>query len=87
MEVTISLPEDIARVFIANGETIEREVMEATAIEGYRTGRLSRSQVGRMLGLDRFGVDAFFKSHNVPLNYSIEDLESDRRTLDSLILK
>lgn len=87
MEVTITLPEYIARVFIANGETIERVVMEATAIEGYRTGRLSRSQVGRMLGLDRFEVDAFFKSHKVPLNYSFDDLESDRRALDGLVLK
>jgi len=87
MEVTITLPEDIAKVFIAGGETIEREVMEATAIEGYRTGRLSRSQVGRMLCLDRFEVDAFFKAHKVPLDYSFDDLESDRRTLDKLALK
>lgn len=87
MEVTINLPEDIARVFIANGENLEREVMEATAIEGYRTGRLSHSQVGRMLGLGRFEVDAFFKSHDVPLNYSFDDLESDRRTLDRLAHK
>lgn len=87
MEVTIDLPEDVANVLLANGENLEREVLEATALEGYRTGKLSHAQIGRMLGLSRFEVDAFLKNHNVPLNYSIEDLEADRRTLDKLSSK
>lgn len=87
MEVTINLPEDVAKVFSANGENIEREVLEATAIEGYRDGKLSRAQIGRMLGFNRFETDAFLKARNVPLNYSIEDLEQDRRTLDKLFSK
>lgn len=87
MEVTINLPEDVANSFLANGETIEREVLEATALEGYREGKLSHAQVGRMLGLSRFETDEFLKEHNVPLNYSIEDLEQDRQTLDKLLSK
>lgn len=85
MEVTINLPEDVAKVFLADGENIERKVLEATALEGYRDGKLSRAQVGRMLGFSRFGVDEFLESHNIPLNYSIEDLEQDRRTLNKLL--
>lgn len=87
MEITINLPEDIARVIIANGGNLEREILEATAMEGYRAGRLSHGQVARMLGLGRFELDAFFKEHKIPLNYSFDDLEEDRRTLDKLALK
>jgi len=87
MEVTINLPEDVANVFLANGENLEREILEATALEGYRTGKLSHAQVGRMLNLNRFEVDAFLKTHNVPLNYTIEDLKADRQTLDKLFSK
>lgn len=87
MEITINLPEDVAGVFLANGENIERKVLEATALEGYRAGKLSHAQVGRMLDLNRFEVDAFLKMHDLPLNYTIEDLESDRRTLDKLFSK
>ena len=87
MEITINLPEDVAKVFLADGESLERGVLEATAIEGYRTGKLSHAQVGRMLGLDRFKVDEFLKKHSVPLNYTIEDLQADRETLDKLTLK
>ena len=87
MEVTINLPEDVAKVFLKNGENIEREVLEATAIEGYREGKLSHAQIGRMLGFNRFETDEFLKAHDVPLNYSIEDLEQDRQTLDKLFSK
>ncbi len=87
MEITINLPEDVANVFLADGESIEREVLEATALEGYRTGKLSHAQVGRMLNLNRFEVDEFFKNHDVTLNYTIEDLEADRQTLDKLFSK
>ena len=87
MEVTIKLPEDVAGVFLANGENIEREVLEATALEGYRSGKLSHAQIGRMLNLSRFEIDEFLKTHDVPLNYTVEDLEADRRTLDKLFAK
>ncbi len=87
MEVTINLPEDVAKVFLANGENIEREVLEATALEGYREGKISHAQVGRMLDLNRFEVEEFLKEHNISLNYSVEDLEQDRRTLEKLLSK
>ena len=85
MEVTINLPEDVVKVFSAGGENIEREVLEATALEGYREGKLSQAQVRRMLGFQTdMQVDAFLKKHDVPLNYTIEDLEQDRQTLEKL---
>ncbi len=84
MEVTINLPEDVAKVFLNNGENLEREVLEATAIKGYREGKLSHAQVGRMLNFSRFETDDFLKAHDVALNYSIEDLEQDRQTLNKL---
>lgn len=87
MEVTINIPEDVVQVFLKNGENIEREVLEATALEGYREGKLSHAQVGRMLNLRRFAVDDFLKAHDVPLHYSIEDLEEDRQTLNKLFSK
>ncbi len=88
MEVTINLPEDVAQSFLAGGDSIEREVLEATAVEGYREGKLSQAQVRRMLGFaNDMETDAFLKARNVPLDYSIEDLEQDRRTLDKLFSK
>ena len=78
MEVTINLPEDVANVFLANGENIEREVLEATALEGYRSGRLSQAQVRRMLDLSTdMQVDAFLKKHEVYLEYDLNDIKRE----------
>ena len=78
MEVTINLPEDVAAVFLANGENIEREVLEATALEGYREGKLSQAQVRRMLGFATdMQVDDFLKKHKIFLEYNLEDVKRE----------
>ena len=78
MEVTINLPEDVAKVFLNNGENLEREVLEATALEGYREGKLSQAQVRRMLGFATdMQVDAFLKEHQIYLEYDLEDLKRE----------
>ncbi len=83
MEVTINLPEDIAGVFLANGEDIEREVLEATALEGYRSGRLSQAQVRRMLDLATdMQVDAFLKEHKIYLEYDLTDIKRETEFLN-----
>ncbi|MBX3295123.1 MAG: UPF0175 family protein [Acidobacteria bacterium] len=87
MQVTINIPEDLAKLNGTDQADIERRVLTATVLEEYRCGRLSHGQVGKLLGMNRFQVDAFLKDNNVPLNYSIKDLEDDRRTLDELALK
>ncbi len=74
----ISLPEDVAGVISANGENIEREVLEAMALEGYREGKLSQAQVRRMLGFATdMQVDAFLKEHNVYLEYDLDDIKNE----------
>ena len=83
MEVTINLPDDVAGVFSANGEDIEREVLEATALEGYRSGKLSQAQVRRMLNLATdMQVDAFLKEHGVYLEYDLSDIKRETEFLD-----
>ena len=83
MEVTINLPEDVVKVFSANGANIEREVLEATALEGYREGKLSQAQVRRMLGFATdMQVDAFLKRHEIYLEYDLEDIRRETEFLN-----
>jgi len=49
---------------------------------GYREGKISHSQLRRLLGLQtRTDVDAFLKDRGVEFEYTAEDLERDRETL------
>ena len=54
--------------------------LEAIAVEAYRTGALTDSQVRRLLGFEsRFQVHALLKEHHVPLQYTSADIEDDLR--------
>ena len=85
MQVTVELPDQVARQWGETPDAVGRHVLEDAAIEGYRAGRLSHRQVGALLGLDYWQTEAFFQERGVPLNYSAADLEADNVTLDKIL--
>jgi hypothetical protein len=65
MNVTIAIPDDVA-VRLGSEVELERRALEALALEGYRAGRLTRPELGRMLGLeDGYALDGFLQAHGV----------------------
>jgi len=84
MQVTVELPDQVARRWGATPDAVGRRVLEDAAIENHRAGRLSHRQVGAMLSLDYWQTEAFFKKRGVPLNYSSADLAADSATLDRI---
>jgi hypothetical protein len=82
MDVQLQIPDDVARVILNQQPDLSRAVLEALALEGYRSERLSERQVRRMLGFrTRMQVHTFLKAHNVYLNYSIRELQNDLASL------
>ncbi len=84
MEITIDVPEDVAVRWQQYGD-MPRGALEGVALEAYRRRVIGESRLQAWLGMEtRFEVHDFLKAHGVPLNYSLDDLESDRRTHDRL---
>lgn len=82
MDVQLHIPDDVARIIQSEQPDLSRAAVEALALEGYRSERLSEAQVRRLLGFrTRMQVHAFLKAHNVYLNYSIHELEHDLESL------
>ena len=80
MKVTIDLPEDVTAALKGQWDDVPRRSLEAVAVEGYRIGALTETQVRRLLHLEtRFHVHALLKEHHVPLRYTEADLEDDLR--------
>jgi hypothetical protein len=52
MLVSVELPDPIAKQLHLDGEQGNRRALEIFALEGYRTGALSRGQVSELLDLD-----------------------------------
>ena len=88
MEVTITVPDEIIEQIEPNGGDAGRKLLEMAALEGYKSGELTAYQVQLMLGFDnRIEVDGFLKAHSVSQEYTLEDLESGRASLDALLSK
>jgi predicted HTH domain antitoxin len=87
MSITITIPEKIAQHLEQEWGDLSRRALEALAVEGYRSEALSAGQVAEMLNLSRMEVEEFLKERNVYLNYTLEDLEKDRKTYERLFGK
>lgn len=86
MNITVPIPDDLAlKLAAADGGELARRALEAFATDEYRRGRLTESELRRLLGLDtRYALDGFLKARNVYLDYDGEDLERDRSDLARL---
>jgi len=83
--VTVKMPPSIAAQFGSDSESIARRLLEQAAAEGYRSNQLSRGQVAQMLGFDWAETEEFLANHYCDRHYDLEDLDKDRRNLDSLL--
>ena len=79
MQITFNIPDELAEQIVSGGEDLSRAALESLAVEGYRTERLSESEIRHLLGFEtRMEVHAFLKEHGAYLHYSVADLERDR---------
>ena len=81
MEIVVELPNDLTQ-----RADPAREALEAIAIAGYRSGKLTAFEAGRLLGLSsRFGFEAFLKGRGIyDCAYSADDLADDINTFRRL---
>lgn len=77
MPITIELPEEIERQLETAWGNLSRRILEALAVEGYRSGDLSAGQVAEMLNLSAWETEGFLKERAALLDYSADDLRRD----------
>ncbi len=86
MQITFDIPEDIAdRLRAEAGGSLEQSARESLLIEAYRRGFVSVGRLAEMLGMGVIEADRWLAERQVPINYTREDLEADRQTLDKLL--
>ena len=85
MEIALHLPDDLVACLQTGQQDVPRHVLESLALAWYQSGELNEEQIRRLLGYrTRLRVHAFLKEHEVPLRYTLEDLEADRAAHDRL---
>jgi hypothetical protein len=78
VNVQIDIPDEIGRVLAARSTDLSRTVLEAVAVEAYRSGAITPLQVQQMLGLDsRWETESFLRRAEAYHDYTMTDLERD----------
>jgi predicted HTH domain antitoxin len=85
MEVTLTIPDNIAPNLALNSSDLSQSILEMAALEAYREGRITTFQLRELLGLSRMEIDGFLKERGVYLDYTIEELKQDSAAFEELL--
>ena len=78
MNVAIDIPDEIGQVLATQAGGVTRAVLEAVAIEAYRSDTITPAQVQQMLGLSsRWETETFLRRAEAFHDYTMDDLASD----------
>jgi len=81
MQVTLEVPEEMARLFGTSSAGLSRAALEALALEGLRAGKITAAQARRFLGIaSRYEMDGFLKAHDILLPLDVAIVEQDAET-------
>ena len=84
MQITVTLPDDLAAPLLPDGQEPARAALETLALEAYRQRRITGYQLRTLLGIpSRYELDGFLKQHEV-YDYTIEDFDHDLATIREL---
>lgn len=85
MQLMLDIPDSLGLQLAAEGKDPARLALEALAVEGYRTGKLSENDVRVMLGYGTpMQVHTLLAEHGTPLNYTVGSVEQDITLADEL---
>ena len=82
MNLTVEIPDNVAGQLGATGGDLARRVLETFALEEYKNGRMSENALRRTLGFTRYELDGFLKTHDIWIDFTVEDVRRDVETLE-----
>ncbi len=77
MSVTLEIPEDFGRRLQADRDQAEAELHLELAIALYRDGKLPPGCAAEIAGLSRWQFEDILRQRQVPMPYTVADLEHD----------
>ena len=85
MNLTVHIPDEIAGRLCVGGVDLSRRALEALLAEEYKHDRLTKPELQQLLGIETsYDLDGFLKAHDVWIEYTREDAERERASLQQL---
>jgi len=82
--VQITVPAELLEAAGVIPADASRESAKLLALELYRENKVSLGRAAELCDMPVEAFMVFAGKHEVPMHYSVSDLEEDRRTLDRL---
>jgi hypothetical protein len=84
--VTVDIPDNLAAQVIPAGQDPARALLEDALVQAYRENRVSGRELMEALGIaTRYELDGFLKARQVWIEYSLEELQSDREVMERVL--
>ncbi len=78
MNVAIDIPDSVAKRLEERFGELSRAVLEAVAVEAYRSGAITSAEVQQMLGQEsRWETEEFLRLADAYIDYTMDDFDSD----------
>ena len=77
MSVTLEIPDDFAQRLHSQPKAAEAELHLELAIALYREGQLPSGRAAEIAGMTRWEFEEVLRQRQVPMPYSLADLEHD----------
>ncbi len=84
-KVTISIPQDLARILGVRVKELPRIVKLYLVTELYREGKVSLGKAAEIAEISKWEMMEVLASKGIPLQYDEEDLKEDVETLEKLL--
>lgn len=85
MLVSVEMPDPIAHQLRLDGPQAGKRALEMFALEGYRSGELTRGKVGELLGLSFYDTEEFLKKNGAEIKLTLEEFQRSSEALERLI--
>jgi hypothetical protein len=87
MNLTITIPEEVAQVLGSGREEREQRARESIALDLYREGRITLRTMGRLAGVgdDYWAADAFRARHGLQVNALADAPDADQAAIARLL--
>lgn len=85
MIFSVEVPDTFAKPLRLDGPEPNRRALEALALDGYRSGELSRGQVSELLDLELNETMGFLKEHGCIRSITPQEFEEEARRLRELL--
>lgn len=87
MNLTITIPEEVAQVLGRGREEREQRARESIALDLYREGQITLRTMGRLAGVgdDYWAADAFRARHRLPVNALADAPDADQAAIARLL--